>query len=75
MEQALECLEQMDFEFRGVAEDLVKAVVPASVKADGLDLQDVIKVCRLRPCVGQELCVPYWPFTRLDAARVCRRMS
>lgn len=42
--QVLECIEHLDYIIDGEAEDLVRSVVPAALKADSLSLEDVIKV-------------------------------
>lgn len=42
--QVVECIEHLDFIIDGEAEDLVRSVVPAALKADSLSLDDVIKV-------------------------------
>lgn len=42
--QVVECIEHLDFIIDGEAEDLVRSVVPAALKADSLSLEDVIKV-------------------------------
>lgn len=49
--QAVECLEQMDFLISGDAADFVRGAM-STPPTDGLDLNDVIKVCaRARACV------------------------
>ena len=42
--QVVECIEHLDFIIDGSAEDLLRSVVPAALKADSLSLEDVIKV-------------------------------
>lgn len=42
--QAVECLEHMEYVFDGEPEELVRSVVPAAAQADGLSLEDAMKV-------------------------------